>query len=92
MTEDERLIEWTRAYYGSMVGLRCVAVDAHIEDGECWPVLTFEHPKGGEVKIEVSRDEEGNGPGFLFGLPFVREEDNPFLRDREETTTTEETK
>lgn len=20
-------------------------------------------------KIEVSRDEEGNGPGFLFGLP-----------------------
>jgi hypothetical protein len=20
-------------------------------------------------KVEVSRDEEGNGPGFLFGLP-----------------------
>jgi hypothetical protein len=23
------------------------------------------------TKVEVSRDEEGNGPGFLFGLPTV---------------------
>ena len=36
------------------------------EDGFLW----FEFDRDGEVfRCEVSQDEEGNGPGFLFGLP-----------------------
>lgn len=79
--------EWTRLYYGSLVGAKCVGVEAYTDNeeygyGECWPRLIFEHPIGGRITIEVSRDEEGNGPGFLFGLPMVPESDNPFLKDR----------
>lgn len=29
----------------------------------------LDHAKREVIAIEVSRDEEGNGPGFLFGLP-----------------------
>lgn len=36
------------------------------EDGFLW----FQFIRGGVVfRCEVSQDEEGNGPGFLFGLP-----------------------
>lgn len=80
--------EWTRLYYGSLVGAKCVGVEAETDDseygfGECWPRLLFEHPTMGKFSVEVSRDEEGNGPGFLFGLPVVPDEKNPFLNGGE---------
>ena len=32
-----------------------------------WPILELEHAKtGNKATIEVSSDEEGNEPGFLF--------------------------
>lgn len=76
--------EWTRLYYGSLVGAKCVGVEAETDNseygfGDCWPKLIFEHPKGGRFTVEVSRDEEGNGPGFLFGLPVVPDAKNPFI-------------
>ena len=38
------------------------------EEGNTWPVIQIK--KGKETfEIEVSMDPEGNGPGFLFGLP-----------------------
>lgn len=54
------------------------------DEGDEWPKLTFakvldapltldgtRYIKGEQVtfEVEVSRDEEGNGPGFLYGLP-----------------------
>lgn len=54
------------------------------EGGDPWPVLTFEKVADANIEIdgqrtaegekltfevEVSQDEEGNGAGFLFGLP-----------------------
>jgi len=38
-----------------------------------FPFFVLEHPTLGKFTIEVSQDEEGNGPGFLFGLPDPRQ-------------------
>ena len=55
-----------------------VAVKVEDEMGypEVWPTLTMTNPKypGVKLKVEVSQDPEGNGPGFLFGLPHVAPE------------------
>ena len=81
----EKQEEWTKLYYEMMIGLTCVGVDARTDDeGNCWPVIIFQLPEkdgGHEVEIEVSCDEEGNRPGFLFGLPVVPDDINPFLVD-----------
>ena len=91
-TYEEKQHEWTRRYYGSLVGMKCVGVETEedeFSDG-VWAVLLFQNEDGspiefdgeqyGGVKVLVSRDEEGNGPGFLMGLPDVPDKDNPFLR------------
>jgi len=78
MYDDKKMNEWNKLYYGGLVGAKCVGVKSETDDeGNCWPKLTFE--KDGERFVtEVSMDEEGNGPGFLFGLPMVSAADNPF--------------
>jgi len=59
-------------YYGQLVGWTITSFDL-VEDTEdpldtyLWPTFTLTHHKtGNTVKVEVSQDEEGNGPGFLF--------------------------
>ena len=71
---EKEHLKWLRSYYGSLRGFKCVSVSVKMEDDgygmpEPWPRLTFENARGERLVIEVSRDEEGNGPGFLFGLP-----------------------
>jgi hypothetical protein len=44
-------------------------VNEYSDWAEDWPQLTFMNANGDTMVIEVARDEEGNGPGFLFGLP-----------------------
>ena len=62
-----------KKYYGSMKGFTVTAAGAKAEAGEVWPTFTLEGKDSNGKKItynvEVSQDEEGNGPGFLFGLP-----------------------
>ena len=82
---EEKQEKWTKIYYESLIGFTCVDVEAKTDDmGNCWPVLIFElNDKNNNIKaeIEVSCDEEGNRPGFLFGLPVVPDGINPFLVD-----------
>lgn len=58
-------------YYDQLVGGTIKSFEAH-DDGEyTWPRFTLTFPAnhqlaGHTVTIEVSRDAEGNGPGFLF--------------------------
>lgn len=33
---------------------------------DIWPVLIFERDGSPEIRVEVSCDPEGNGPGWLF--------------------------
>lgn len=43
-------------YYEQMPGLICTAPEGHPLHGT------------GPIRLDISRDEEGNGRGFLFGL------------------------
>jgi hypothetical protein len=67
-TEMSREKSWAQKYYEGAIGLTIVGVEID-EDG--FPVLlcTDKARPAVEVRLEVSQDEEGNGPGFLFGLP-----------------------
>lgn len=53
---------WTEKYMKHLEGKKIVKAGV-TKNG--YPFFTLDD----KSKIEVSRDEEGNGPGFLFGLP-----------------------
>jgi len=58
-------------YYGQLKGWTITNVIIKTENDygwpQFWPVLELEHAKtGNKATIEVSSDEEGNEPGFLF--------------------------
>ena len=59
---------WTR-YYQQLCGFTVIAVS--ISEG--FPQLTCVKNRGTDdekvIRLEISQDEEGNGPGFLFGVP-----------------------
>lgn len=54
--------EWLKRYLRPLVGRKITVVNVS-NDG--FPQITLDD---GTV-LEISRDEEGNGPGFIFGLP-----------------------
>ena len=57
-------------YYGQLVGGTITEVNMKAgEYDQLWPNIRVEMPNGDIFNLEVSQDEEGNGPGFLFGLP-----------------------
>lgn len=81
---EQQAKEWTEKYYGQAVGCTIVRFEwtSEVDDeddpdgpqeldfAEWFPVLVIRDPvKGEEYRLEISRDEEGNGPGYLFGLP-----------------------
>ena len=59
-------------YYKPLIGAKIIDTTIKVEDDfgadQFWPQITVEKD-GQQFVLEVSRDEEGNGPGFLFGLP-----------------------
>lgn len=62
------VLTWTRKYYDKLIGMRIVGVSYKEEDGEVW--VTAHARVGNEAfDLEFSCDEEGNRPGFVFGLP-----------------------
>lgn len=62
-------VDWLLAYLKPLEGATILRSLARLEDGEVWPTLLVRTTEGQILRLEVSRDEEGNGPGFLFGLP-----------------------
>lgn len=74
---------WYEKYFGQLVGATItgftMAKDEPDEpgaeffdhsDSEFWPRFTAVLADGREVTLELSQDEEGNGPGWMFGLEF----------------------
>lgn len=53
-----------------LVGGTIVSVDTQAEDEEWqqWPIIRVKKDDI-EYELMVSRDDEGNGPGTIFGLP-----------------------
>jgi hypothetical protein len=58
-------------YYGSLVGAKIVSFDGMAESdiGDGFPTFTVKFANGEIGQIEISQDPEGNGGGFMFGLP-----------------------
>ena len=67
MMEDTEKM-WGTKYYGQLKGFAISDVDfAYCKDTESYFPTFIMKKKGYEtIKVEVSRDEEGNGGGFLF--------------------------
>lgn len=63
-------------YYGQLVGATIVSAGVVAEDDfgsvNFWPTIAVKLANGMDIVLEVSQDPEGNGPGFLFGLPNVQ--------------------
>ncbi len=55
--------EYWQDYYGQLEGAKITKFWMG-DDG--YPTFGLVHPKLGALVIEVSRDPEGNDPGFLF--------------------------
>ena len=67
--------EFLKKYLQPLVGATIEKVEAHVEDDygfqQAWPRIHVKLPGETETSVlEISQDEEGNGPGFIFGLPF----------------------
>lgn len=69
-------MNYLRGYYGQLIGATVVGIKMNIEQDQeygdplfakVWPIIIFEKD-GQEYRCEISRDEEGNGPGYMFGL------------------------
>lgn len=60
--------DWLERYLQPLVDGKITAVEALEEDGKVWPRIIVKTDTE-EYTLEISRDEEGNGPGFVFGLP-----------------------
>lgn len=57
--------EFYKEYYEPLLG----GVIESVNGGAEFPTFTVRTTDGRLFKLEVSADAEGNGPGFLFGLP-----------------------
>lgn len=66
--------EYLQKYYSTLVGMTItdIAVVLDLTDGDWgdnWLVIQVTDNNGNRYRLEVSQDPEGNGPGFIFGLP-----------------------
>jgi hypothetical protein len=76
----EQSATWLREYLKPLEGATIQATGATVEDDgfgliEAWPRLIVKAKDGTVYDLQVSQDEEGNGPGFLFGLPNPNQEE-----------------
>jgi len=60
-----------KSYYGDLVGAKVMSFNGMQEDdlgGDGFPTFTVLFKNGEIGQIQISRDPEGNGGGFIFGL------------------------
>ncbi|MEO8423525.1 MAG: hypothetical protein ABI595_06375 [Actinomycetota bacterium] len=62
--------EWTSRYLAPLVGATITEVGITDDEDIDLPNLHVRLTTGEECVLEISRDEEGNGPGFIFGLAY----------------------
>lgn len=64
-------------YYSALDGATIVKFEGVKDDifgAKGFPTFSVRLRNGSEGLIEISRDEEGNGGGFIFGLPLPEDE------------------
>ena len=65
------MTDFWKKYYGSLAGATIIKFDGMHDDdmgGDGFPSFTVRFKDGTIGQIEISRDPEGNGGGFIFGL------------------------
>lgn len=69
----QKELDWATGYYSQLIGFTVKALTFAHEEGKVWTSLICQktNDEGHEETfvVEISQDPEGNGPGFLFGLP-----------------------
>lgn len=67
---DDSGIKFYADYFGQLVGAEILGFKMAVDpdEGDYWPTFLVKLKSGEMVEIELSQDEEGNGPGFIFGL------------------------
>lgn len=70
---EERSKEFYKRYYRQLVGARIIGFEGVNKDPDLnwepgFPCFKVQFADGRYGLIEISRDEEGNGGGFIFGL------------------------
>jgi len=71
-TKDTTQQRWNAGYYSALNGatiVRFLGTDEDEFGGRGFPMFEVKLANGELVEVVVSQDEEGNGGGFLFGLP-----------------------
>jgi|LakMenEpi03Aug12_release.lakeMendotaPanAssembly.Ray.scaffolds.fasta_scaffold1332526_2 hypothetical protein len=64
LAEQKKAIE---SEFAPLIGATVVSAGAILDDdGNCWPVVRFRTADGRLMQLELSSDEEGNGPGHPF--------------------------
>jgi hypothetical protein len=68
---DASGLKFYEDYFGVLVGAKILSFKMAVDpdEGDYWPTFLVKLADDSIIEIEVSQDEEGNGPGFIFGLP-----------------------
>jgi hypothetical protein len=72
MTKDTTQERWDLGYYKQLEGatiVRFKGTDPDDFGGRGFPIFVARLANGELVELVLSQDEEGNGGGFMFGLP-----------------------
>lgn len=74
---NEGHLDFYHRYFSQLVGATIEEfIFAHDKDeDEYWPTFKVKLADGSRLEIEISQDEEGNGPGWISGLPSVHPAD-----------------
>jgi len=66
--------DWLRRYLEPLQGGTVTNAAIVADEGLAWPEILVRLAAGQMVRLEISQDEEGNGPGFVHGLDLLRSE------------------
>ena len=58
-------MKWMNEYYSQLIGYEIIGFQIDGEGIDAWPVLVVKKEEE-TLQLIVSRDPEGNGPGFVF--------------------------
>jgi hypothetical protein len=69
--KDDIQERWNEGYYSALNGAKIIRFIGTVSEefGTGFPQFLVKLSTGKIIEMEVSKDPEGNGGGFLFGLP-----------------------
>lgn len=64
---------WYTKYFSQLVGAEVTGFEMRhdVDFDDYWPTFKVKLKDGSQMELELSQDEEGNGPGWLSGLPNI---------------------